>query len=65
MNNKKTKNQLEVNNIEVVYNDIVQVLRGVSLNVPEGSIALVCQGSSCLEPAVTFEQILEQIHSIY
>jgi branched-chain amino acid transport system ATP-binding protein len=32
---------LEVNNIEVVYNDIVQVLRGVSLNVPEGGIVAV------------------------
>ena len=29
---------LEVNNIEVVYNDIIQVLRGVSLKVPEGRI---------------------------
>jgi len=29
---------LDVNNIEVVYNDIVQVLRGVSLNVKEGDI---------------------------
>ena len=29
---------LEVNNIEVVYNDIIQVLRGVSLSVPEGDI---------------------------
>lgn len=29
---------LEVNNIEVVYNDIIQVLRGVSLSVPEGNI---------------------------
>lgn len=29
---------LEVNNIEVVYNDIIQVLRGVSLNVAKGSI---------------------------
>jgi branched-chain amino acid transport system ATP-binding protein len=29
---------LEVNNIEVVYNDIIQVLRGVSLNVSKGSI---------------------------
>ena len=29
---------LDVNNIEVVYNDIIQVLRGVSLNVPEGHI---------------------------
>ncbi|MBU3914657.1 ABC transporter ATP-binding protein [bacterium] len=32
------KNLLEVNNIEVVYNDIIQVLRGVSLNVPDGKI---------------------------
>lgn len=31
-------NLLEVNNIEVVYNDIIQVLRGVSLNVPDGKI---------------------------
>lgn len=29
---------LEVNNIEVVYNDIIQVLRGVSLHVAEGDI---------------------------
>jgi branched-chain amino acid transport system ATP-binding protein len=37
---KQTSNGslLDVNNIEVVYNDIVQVLRGVSLNVAEGSI---------------------------
>ena len=31
-------NLLDVNNIEVVYNDIVQVLRGVSLSVTEGAI---------------------------
>ena len=31
-------NLLDVNNIEVVYNDIVQVLRGVSLSVTEGGI---------------------------
>jgi branched-chain amino acid transport system ATP-binding protein len=35
---KASSNLLEVNNIEVVYNDIVQVLRGVSLSVKEGSI---------------------------
>lgn len=29
---------LLVNNIEVVYHDIIQVLRGVSLKVPEGRI---------------------------
>ena len=38
MDKKNNGTQLEVNNIEVVYNDIVQVLRGVSLNVPEGKI---------------------------
>jgi branched-chain amino acid transport system ATP-binding protein len=38
MDKKPSEYLLEVNNIEVVYNDIVQVLRGVSLNVPEGKI---------------------------
>ena len=35
---KSNGNMLDVNNIEVVYNDIVQVLRGVSLSVAEGHI---------------------------
>ena len=30
--------QLDVNNIEVVYHDIVQVLRGVSITIPKGKI---------------------------
>jgi len=38
MDKKKIESLLEVNNIEVVYNDIIQVLRGVSLNVKEGGI---------------------------
>jgi branched-chain amino acid transport system ATP-binding protein len=38
MNKASQEHLLEVNNIEVVYNDIVQVLRGVSLYVPEGGI---------------------------
>ena len=38
INQTSNGNLLDVNNIEVVYNDIVQVLRGVSLNVAEGSI---------------------------
>ena len=39
MKNQSTNGTLlDVNNIEVVYNDIVQVLRGVSLSVAEGSI---------------------------
>ncbi|MCP4744531.1 MAG: ABC transporter ATP-binding protein [Desulfobacteraceae bacterium] len=32
------ENILEINNIEVVYNDIIQVLRGVSLHVARGGI---------------------------
>ena len=35
---EKNGNLLEVNNIEVVYHDIIQVLGGVSLSVPEGGI---------------------------
>jgi branched-chain amino acid transport system ATP-binding protein len=35
---EKNRPLLEVNNIEVVYNDIIQVLRGVSLKVPTGRI---------------------------
>ena len=37
-NNTTNGTLLEVNNIEVVYNDIIQVLRGVSLGVAEGGI---------------------------
>ena len=37
-NQSSSDRLLDVNNIEVVYNDIVQVLRGVSLNVDEGGI---------------------------
>ena len=29
---------LAVNNLEVVYNDVILVLRGVSLEVPDGEI---------------------------
>ena len=29
---------LKLNNVEVVYSDVIQVLRGVSMEVPEGKI---------------------------
>jgi branched-chain amino acid transport system ATP-binding protein len=38
MDKQNSERLLEVNNIEVVYNDIIQVLRGVSLNVKSGGI---------------------------
>jgi branched-chain amino acid transport system ATP-binding protein len=36
MDKQESQHLLEVNNIEVVYNDIIQVLRGVSLHVNPG-----------------------------
>ena len=38
MTQKATDNVLEVNNIEVIYNKVVQALRGLSLAVPRGHI---------------------------
>jgi uncharacterized protein YyaL (SSP411 family) len=36
----------------------------VEAELPENSIALVCTSLSCLEPATTIEQILEQIRQV-
>jgi branched-chain amino acid transport system ATP-binding protein len=38
MTQNATHNVLEVNNIEVIYNKVVQALRGLSLAVPRGQI---------------------------
>ena len=40
------------------------VLR-IETELPGDSVALVCQGSFCLEPAISIEQVLEQIQSVY
>lgn len=43
-----TKNQeplLEVNNIEVIYNHVILVLKGVSLSVPKGGITALLGGN--------------------
>jgi uncharacterized protein len=37
----------------------------IEAELPENAIALVCTSSSCLEPATTMEEILEQIRQIY
>jgi branched-chain amino acid transport system ATP-binding protein len=39
------ENVLEVSNIEVIYNHVILVLRGVSLNVPKGSITALLGGN--------------------
>ncbi|HSH70387.1 MAG TPA: ABC transporter ATP-binding protein [Deferrisomatales bacterium] len=47
---------LEVNNIEVVYNKAVQVLRGLSLHVPEGAIVALL-GSNGAGKSTTLKAI--------
>ena len=36
---------LTVSNLEVVYNDVVLVLRGISLDVPDGRIVALLGGN--------------------
>jgi branched-chain amino acid transport system ATP-binding protein len=40
-----TKIVLNVNGIEVIYNHVILVLKGVSLNVPEGKIVAILGGN--------------------
>ena len=40
-----TKTVLNVNGIEVIYNHVILVLKGVSLNVPDGKIATILGGN--------------------
>ena len=40
-----TENVIEVNNIEVIYNHVILVLKGVSLNVPKGGITALLGGN--------------------
>ena len=41
----EVENVLEVNNIEVIYNHVILVLKGVSLNVPKGGITALLGGN--------------------
>ncbi|KPN61697.1 High-affinity branched-chain amino acid transport ATP-binding protein LivF [Aliiroseovarius sp. xm-m-379] len=42
---KAKENLLEVNNIEVIYNHVILVLKGVSLSVPKGGITALLGGN--------------------
>ncbi|MEL7257972.1 MAG: ABC transporter ATP-binding protein [Pseudomonadota bacterium] len=42
---KTQETLLEVNNIEVIYNHVILVLKGVSLNVPKGGITALLGGN--------------------
>lgn len=45
LDTEKTEALLEVNNIEVIYNHVILVLKGVSLSVPKGGITALLGGN--------------------
>jgi branched-chain amino acid transport system ATP-binding protein len=53
---------LEVNNIEVIYNHVILVLKGVSLNVPRGGVIALLGGNGAGK-TTTLKAISNLLHS--
>ena len=53
---------LEVNNIEVIYNHVILVLKGVSLSVPKGSITALLGGNGAGK-TTTLKAVSNLLHS--
>ncbi|WP_116133341.1 ABC transporter ATP-binding protein [Tropicimonas sp. IMCC34043] len=53
---------LEINNIEVIYNHVILVLKGVSLNVPRGGITALLGGNGAGK-TTTLKAISNLLHS--
>ena len=47
---EKSEVLLDVNNIEVIYNHVILVLKGVSLAVPKGGIVALLGGNGAGKP---------------
>jgi len=58
----KTETLLEVNNIEVIYNHVILVLKGVSLSVPKGGITALMGGNGAGK-TTTLKAISNLLHS--
>ncbi len=58
----KTETLLEVNNIEVIYNHVILVLKGVSLAVPKGGITALLGGNGAGK-TTTLKAISNLLHS--
>ena len=58
----KVETLLEVNNIEVIYNHVILVLKGVSLNVPKGGITALLGGNGAGK-STTLKAISNLLHS--
>ena len=52
---------LQVNNIEVIYNHVILVLKGVSLNVPQGGIVAIL-GANGAGKTTTLRAISNLLH---
>ncbi len=59
---KTESNLLEVNNIEVIYNHVILVLKGVSLSVPKGGITALLGGNGAGK-TTTLKAISNLLHS--
>ena len=53
---------LEVNNIEVIYNHVILVLKGVSLSVPKGGITALLGGNGAGK-TTTLKAISNLLHT--
>ena len=58
----QAKTLLEVNNIEVIYNHVILVLKGVSLTVPKGGITALLGGNGAGK-TTTLKAISNLLHS--
>ncbi len=62
LDDAKTDTLLEVNNIEVIYNHVILVLKGVSLSVPKGGITALLGGNGAGK-TTTLKAISNLLHS--
>ncbi|PIE07556.1 MAG: ABC transporter ATP-binding protein [Rhodobacterales bacterium] len=60
--NATPENLLEINNIEVIYNHVILVLKGVSLSVPKGGITALLGGNGAGK-TTTLKAISNLLHS--
>ena len=62
LDSAKTDNLLEINNIEVIYNHVILVLKGVSLSVPKGGITALLGGNGAGK-TTTLKAVSNLLHS--
>ena len=61
-NFSKAEKLLDVNNIEVIYNHVILVLKGVSLSLPKGGIVALLGGNGAGK-TTTLKAISNLLHS--